>query len=64
MMVPFLCVSSDMNAREPVVMRNGDLCEAVRSSMSIPLVFKPMKVDSMLLYDGGIYDNFPWRKWS
>lgn len=60
-MVPFLCVSSDMNAREPVVMRNGDLCEAVRSSMSIPLVFKPMKVDSMLLYDGGIYDNFPWR---
>lgn len=29
--------------------------------MSIPLVFKPMKVDSMLLYDGGIYDNFPWR---
>ncbi len=29
--------------------------------MSIPLVFKPMKKDSMLLYDGGIYDNFPWR---
>ena len=50
-----------MNAREPVVMRNGDLSEAVRSSMSIPLVFKPMKKDSMLLYDGGIYDNFPWR---
>ena len=61
LMVPFLCVSSDMNAREPVVMRNGDLSEAVRSSMSIPLVFKPMKKDSMLLYDGGIYDNFPWR---
>lgn len=38
LMVPFLCVSSDMNAREPVVMRNGDLSEAVRSSMSIPLV--------------------------
>ncbi len=61
LMIPFLCVSSDMNAREPVVMRNGELSEAVRSSMSIPLVFKPMKIDSMLLYDGGIYDNFPWR---
>lgn len=61
LMVPFLCVASDMNAREPVVLRSGDLSEAVRSSMSIPLVFKPMKVDSMLLYDGGIYDNFPWR---
>ena len=61
LMVPFLCVASDMNAREPVVLRSGDLSEAVRSSMSIPLVFKPMKIDSMLLYDGGIYDNFPWR---
>ena len=61
LMVPFLCVASDLNAREPAVLRSGDLSEAVRSSMSIPLVFKPVKKDSMLLYDGGIYDNFPWR---
>ncbi|MEG0808185.1 MAG: patatin-like phospholipase family protein [Alistipes sp.] len=61
LMVPFLCVASDMNARKPAVLRHGELSEAVRSSMSIPLVFKPMKIDSMLLYDGGIYDNFPWK---
>ena len=61
LMVPFLCVASDMNHRGPAVMRRGDLSEAVRSSMSIPLVFKPMTIDSMLLYDGGIYDNFPWK---
>ena len=61
LMVPFLCVASDMNNRRPVVMRSGDLSLAVRSSMSIPLVFKPMAIDSMLLYDGGIYDNFPWK---
>lgn len=61
LMVPFLCVASDINARGPVVLRRGELSEAVRSSMSIPLVFKPMKVDTMLLYDGGIYDNFPWK---
>ena len=61
LMVPFLCVASDMNHRRPVVMRSGDLSEAVRSSMSIPLVFKPMAIDSMLLYDGGIHDNFPWK---
>lgn len=61
LMVPFLCVASDLNDRAPVVMRRGDLSEAVRSSMSIPLVFKPMVKDSMLLYDGGIYDNFPWK---
>lgn len=61
LMVPFLCVASDINARGPVTMRRGDLAEAVRASMSIPLVFKPIAKDSMLLYDGGIYDNFPWR---
>ena len=58
--VPFRCIATDAAARKEV-MRNGDLSEAVRSSMSIPLVFKPMKKDSMLLYDGGIYNNFPWQ---
>lgn len=61
LMVPFLCVASDMNHRGPAVMRHGELSEAVRASMSIPLVFTPMSIDSMLLYDGGIYDNFPWQ---
>lgn len=61
LMVPFLCVASDLNARRPVVMQNGELSEAVRASMSIPLVFKPIKKDSMILYDGGIYDNYPWK---
>lgn len=61
LMVPFRCVASDMNSRRPIVLRRGDLGEAVRSSMSIPLVFQPVQKDSMLLYDGGIYDNFPWQ---
>lgn len=61
LMIPFLCVASDMNRRRPAVLRAGSLSEAVRSSMSIPLVFRPMEIDSMLLYDGGIYDNFPWK---
>ena len=27
--------------------------------MSFPFVFKPIEIDSVLLYDGGIYNNFP-----
>lgn len=61
LMVPFLCVASDLNSRRPVVLRSGDLGMAIRSSMSIPLAFEPVRIDSMLLYDGGIYDNFPWK---
>ncbi len=61
LMVPFLCVAADMNERRPVTLTSGSLTEAVRSSMSIPLAFRPVEKGDMLLYDGGIYDNFPWR---
>lgn len=40
-------------------MRKGDLGDAVRASMSFPFVFKPIEIDSVLTYDGGIYNNFP-----
>ena len=39
-------------------MRKGDLGDAVRASMSFPFVFKPIEIDSVLAYDGGIYNNF------
>ena len=61
LMVPFFCVAADMNARKPVVFRNGDLGEAIRASMSIPFVFKPLRKKDMLLYDGGVFNNFPWQ---
>ncbi len=61
LMVPFLCVAADMNARRPVTLTGGSLTEAVRASMAIPLAFKPVKSGDRLFYDGGIYDNFPWR---
>ena len=40
-------------------MRNGDLGDAVRASMSFPFMFKPIEIDNVLAYDGGIYNNFP-----
>lgn len=57
--VPFRCVASDVYNKRPVVMRQGDLGDAVRASMSFPFVFKPIEMDSVLVYDGGIYNNFP-----
>lgn len=61
LMVPFFCVASDIVNKKAVVMRNGSLGSSIRASMTYPLVFKPITIDSTLLYDGGIYDNFPWR---
>ena len=57
--IPFRCVAADVHAKEPVVHNSGDLGDAVRSSMTFPLVFKPIRIDGRLLFDGGIYNNFP-----
>ena len=57
--VPFRCVASDAAAKRKVVLSRGDVGDAIRASMSFPIVFQPTMVDSVLLYDGGIYDNFP-----
>lgn len=57
--VPFRCVASDVYDKHKVVFSEGSLGDAVRASMSFPLVFRPIEVDGILLYDGGIYDNFP-----
>ncbi|MDR1886722.1 MAG: patatin-like phospholipase family protein [Prevotellaceae bacterium] len=60
LIVPFRCVAADIGAHKPHVMRKGNLGTAIRASMSYPFVFKPVLVDSTLLFDGGVYNNFPW----
>lgn len=57
--VPYRCVASDVKAKHKVVLKDGNLGDAIRASMSFPLVFQPTQIDTMLLYDGGLYDNFP-----
>lgn len=57
--VPFRCVTSDVYHKHKIVLSRGSLGDAVRASMSFPLVFRPIKLDGVLVYDGGIYDNFP-----
>jgi NTE family protein len=60
LMVPFRCVAADIVNKKPYVLRKGDLSSAVRASMTYPFLFKPIIVDSTLLFDGGLYNNFPW----
>jgi len=57
--VPFRAVASDVFNKNSIVLSKGDLGDAVRASMSFPFVFRPIKIDSIIAYDGGIYDNFP-----
>lgn len=61
LMVPFFCVSSDIARKREFVSKKGDLSAAVRASMTYPFFFKPITIDSTLLFDGGFYNNFPWE---
>ena len=57
--IPFRCIASDVYNKRPLILKKGDLGDAVRASMSFPAMFKPIEIDSILAYDGGIYNNFP-----
>ncbi len=57
--IPFRCVAVDMNTLREVVLQEGSLAQAMRASMAIPLVFKPVKMGSMKLVDGGVLNNLP-----
>ncbi len=57
--VPFRAVASDVYHKRELVLSKGDLGDAVRASMTFPFFFKPIEIDGTLVYDGGIYNNFP-----
>lgn len=59
LMVPFRCVASDIFKAQAVILERGDLGQAIRASMTYPFYFKPIRIDSVLLFDGGMYNNFP-----
>lgn len=57
--IPFACVASDMISAKPKVWHSGSLISALRSTMSIPGLFTPVKIDNMVLMDGSMRNNYP-----
>lgn len=57
--IPLRVVATDLRNRQPVVLRSGDLAEAVRASIAIPLVFPPEQIHGRFLADGGLSANIP-----
>lgn len=60
--VPFLCVASDITANKERIFRRGDLGQAVRASMTFPFYFSPITIDGKVMFDGGMYNNFPSKE--
>ncbi len=57
--IPFQCTAVDLISGKTVALKEGNLALALRASMSIPLVFEPVKYGDMLLVDGGVISNAP-----
>ena len=56
---PFMCVASDLVSSKAKYWTSGSINTAMRSTMSIPGLFDPVRTDSMILVDGGTRNNFP-----
>ena len=57
--IPLRVVSSDLITRDRVVFSQGELYRYQLASMAIPGIFPPLVQDSLLLVDGGVFDNMP-----
>jgi NTE family protein len=56
--IPFLCVATDIIDYRIVDLKTGYLPDAIRASFSVPSIFTPLTIDSLLLLDGGLIRNF------
>jgi len=57
--VPLRIVASDIAEDGPITLEKGNLAMALRAAMTYPFYFKPIRYEGKLLYDGGMYNNFP-----
>lgn len=60
--IPFTAVATDLHTGEEVVFREGPLFEAIRASISIPSMFRPVKWKGHTLVDGGMANTFPLNR--
>jgi NTE family protein len=57
--IPFRCLATDVSTGKSIVFKDGSLAKAMRGSMAIPTAFTAVDLDTTLVVDGGIVDNFP-----
>lgn len=57
--IPFACVATDLLSGKEYVFRKGSLATALRSTMSLPGVFTPVRTEGHVFADGGILNNLP-----
>ena len=57
--IPYVCVATDLVTGKAKIWHSGKINTAMRSTMSIPGIFAPVRTEGMVLVDGGMRDNYP-----
>ncbi|MDR3049715.1 MAG: patatin-like phospholipase family protein [Elusimicrobiota bacterium] len=57
--IPLICIATDLNTGERILLREGSVAFAARASATIPGIFKPVEYNQRYLVDGGLYENIP-----
>lgn len=57
--IPFLCIATDIEKGEQVLLNKGVLAQALYASSALPSVFSPVILDDRVLIDGGVTNNYP-----
>lgn len=60
--IKFACIATDIDTGEEIIFNKGSLVDALRSSISIPGVFKPHQVNNRFLVDGFLVNNLPVKQ--
>ena len=60
--IPFCAISTDLKTGEEVVFREGSLYNAIRASISLPVIFSQVANDDQLLVDGGLVNGLPLNR--
>ena len=57
--IKFACIATNIMDNSEVVFHSGRLPQAMRASMAIPAAFSPVRINNMVLVDGGMRNNYP-----
>jgi len=57
--IPFTAIATNVKNGDEIHLKDGNLADAIRASIAIPLIFSPVEIDGKLLMDGGLANPVP-----
>jgi len=59
LMIPYRAMTAEIFTQQEIMLSKGKVNDAARATMTVPLFYRPIRVDNQYLFDGGVYNNFP-----